>query len=86
MNFKPLADRVLVQKDAKKDVTQSGLFIPDNSKQVVTEGVVLGVGSAVTELEVGDRVMFGPRAGTEITLFGEKVFVFREEDIWGVFG
>jgi len=85
MSFRPLGQRIIVQKDAPKGQTSGGLFVPDNARQVVTEGTVLSVGSEVLDVCAGDRVLFGARAGTEVQLHGETVFVFREEDIWGVF-
>ncbi len=84
-DFRPLGNRVLVKKADPKTQTESGLYVPETSRQVVTEGVVLAVGSDVTELKVGDHVLFGPRGGTEVSLLGRTLHMFREEDIYGVF-
>jgi len=83
--LRPLGSRVLVMKDPKKETSASGLIIPANAQQVVTQGVVLATGPDVLEVSAMDRVLFGNMGGVEITFAGRTLYIFREEDLFGVF-
>ena len=88
MTIKPLADRVLIEPKAAETKTASGLFIPDNAKEKPQEGKVLAVGPGKKdepmEVKVGDIVLYGKYAGTEIELDGEKYLIMRQSDILAV--
>lgn len=68
MNFKPLGERVLVERLEEDTKTASGIIIPDNAKEKPLEGKILAIGSEVKDVKVGDRVVFGKYSGTEIKL------------------
>lgn len=89
MNVKPLADRVLIQPVAAEEVTMSGIIIPDSAKEKPLKGTVLAVGPGTKdeamELKVGDTVLYGKYAGTEVELDGEKVLIMRQSDVLAVF-
>ena len=84
MNFKPLGDRVLVQRVEETNTTASGIIIPDNAKEKPSEAKVIAVGSEVEEINVNDVVVFGKYSGTELTLEGDDYLVLDTSDILGV--
>jgi chaperonin GroES len=85
MNIKPLADRVLVKPVAAEEKTASGIIIPDSAKEKPLKGEVLAVGKGTKDEEmvvkVGDTVLYGKYAGTELELEGEKYLIMRPSDI-----
>lgn len=88
MNIKPLADRVLVEPKAAEVKTASGLIIPDSAKEKPLEGVVVAVGKGTSEVEmevkVGDNVLYGKYAGTEITIEGKEYLMMRQNDLFAI--
>lgn len=88
MKLKPLADRVIVQPTAAEEVTASGIIIPDSAKEKPLKGTVLAVGNGTKDedmiLKVGDQVLYGKFAGTEIDLDGDKVLVMRQSEVLAV--
>ena len=88
MNVKPLADRVLVRPAAAEEKTIGGIIIPDSAKEKPLQGEVLAVGNGTKDeqmvLKVGDRVLYGKYAGTELELEGEKFIIMRQNDILAV--
>lgn len=89
MKVKPLADRVLIQPVAAEEVTVSGIIIPDSAKEKPLKGTVLAVGPGTKdekmELKVGDTVLYGKYAGTEVEIDDEKVLIMRQNDVLAVF-
>lgn len=95
MNFKPLHDRVLVQRVESEEKTASGIIIPDTAQEKPMQGKIVAVGSGskddsgkVTPLDVkeGDSVLFGKWSGTEIKLDGTEYLIMKESDIMGILG
>ena len=88
MKIKPLADRVLVEPAAAEEKTASGLYIPDTAKEKPQRGKVVAVGCGKKdepmELKVGDEVLYGKYAGTEITIDGTDYMMMRQSDILAV--
>jgi len=84
MNFKPLGDRVLVERTEEENTTASGIIIPDNAKEKPSRAKVLAVGSEVEEIRVNDIVVFGKYAGTDLVLDGKDYLVLETSDILGV--
>ena len=88
MNVKPLADRVLVKPAAAEEKTIGGIIIPDSAKEKPLQGEVLAVGNGTKDeqmvLKVGDRVLYGKYAVTELELEGEKFIIMRQNDILAV--
>lgn len=92
MKIRPLHDRVVVERQAEEELTKGGIFIPDTAKEKPTRATVIAVGPGkkddgklhALEVKIGDVVLIGKYAGTEVTL-GEKAYVvLREDDIMGV--
>jgi chaperonin GroES len=90
MKIKPLHDRVIVSRIEEQETTKGGIIIPDTAKEKPAEGKVTAVGDGKTLengkkqdliVKVGDRVLFGKYAGTEITIDGEEQLIMREDDI-----
>ncbi|MFZ4561931.1 MAG: co-chaperone GroES [Bacteroidales bacterium] len=88
MKIKPLADRVLVEAAAAEDKTAGGIIIPDTAKEKPQKGTVVAVGPGKKDepmtVKVGDSVLYGKYAGTEITIDGENYLIMRESDIVAV--
>ncbi len=94
MKIRPLHDRVLVQRlEEDLEKTKGGIIIPDTAKEKPQQGKVIAVGKGkvsedgkVTPLDVkvGDTVLFGKYAGSEIKVDGEERLIMREEDILGI--
>ncbi len=93
MTVRPLFDRVLVKRNEEPTRSKGGLFLPETSKEKPVEGTVLAIGNGrVAEdgkvspltVQVGDRVVFGKYAGTEIKVDGEDRLILREDDILGI--
>lgn len=89
VNFKPLADRVLVEPAPAEQKTASGIIIPDTAKEKPLKGKVISVGAGKKDepmtLKAGDDVLYGQYSGTEIKLDGKTYLIMRESDIYGVF-
>lgn len=88
MNIKPLADRVLVKPAAVEEKTIGGIIIPDSAKEKPLKGDVLAVGNGTKDEEmivkVGDSVLYGKYAGTELEWEGEKFLIMRQSDILAI--
>lgn len=84
MNFQPLGKRVLVERLEDVKTTATGIIIPDNAKEKPLSGSVLAVSCEVENVKVGDNVVFGKYAGTEITLDGKAYLVLNIDDVLGV--
>jgi len=84
MNFKPLGDRLLIQRVEEANTTASGIIIPDNAKEKPSKGKVIAVGSEVEDINVDDTVVFGKYSGNEIILDGEEYLIMESSDIFGI--
>ncbi|WP_419768277.1 co-chaperone GroES [Arcobacter sp.] len=84
MTFKPLGKRVLVERTEVESKTASGIILVDSAKEKPNTAVVKAIGSEVTELKVGDTIVFEQYRGTEFTLDGQDYLVLEIENIIGV--
>jgi chaperonin GroES len=93
MNLTPLYDRVIVRPSEPEEVTKGGIIIPDTAKEKPMQGEIVAVGNGkVTEdgkvlplrVKVGDKVLYGKYAGTEIKIDGEDYLIMRESDIFAI--
>lgn len=86
--IKPLADRVLVEPKEAETKTASGLYIPDTAKEKPQEGKVIAAGHGKKdepmEVKVGDEVLYGKYAGTEVTVEGKKYLIVKQSDILAI--
>ncbi len=88
VKIKPLADRVLVEPQAALEKTASGIIIPDTAKEKPQRGVVVAAGKGTKdetmEVKVGDVVLYGKYAGTELSVEGKDYLMMRQSDILAV--
>jgi chaperonin GroES len=84
-----LADRVLVEPAPAEQKTASGIIIPDTAKEKPLRGTVVAAGSGKKDepmsVKVGDSILYGQYAGTEIKIDGNTFLIMRESDIYGIF-
>ena len=90
MNIKPLADRVLIAPAPAEERTIGGIIIPDTAKEKPLKGEVVAAGNGTKDEEmivkVGDTVLYGKYAGTELELDGTKYLIMRQSDILAIVG
>jgi chaperonin GroES len=88
INIKPLADRVVVEPAPAEEKTPGGIIIPDTAKEKPQKGTVVAVGPGKkdepTTVKVGDKVLYGKYAGTEINIDGKEYLIMRESDIYAI--
>ena len=88
INIKPLADRVIVEPAAAEEKTAGGIIIPDTAKEKPQRGIVKAVGNGKPDepmtVKVGDTVLYGKYAGTEISVQGGDYLIMREADIFAI--
>ncbi len=88
VNFKPLADRVLVEPAAAEEKTASGLYIPDTAKEKPQRGTIVAIGTGKPDepitVKEGDTVLYGKYSGTEISIDGTDYLIMKETDIYGI--
>lgn len=93
MKFRPLHDRVVVERVKEETKTAGGIIIPGTAQEKPSEGKVVAVGPGVrgddgtfSKLDVkkGDKVLFGKWGGTEVTIDGKELLIMKESDIMGV--
>lgn len=88
VNIKPLADRVLIEPMAAETKTASGIIIPDTAKEKPQKGKVVAVGPGTKDEEmtvaVGDSVLYGKYAGTDLKLEGVDYLIMRQSDILAI--
>jgi chaperonin GroES len=92
-SVKPLGDRALIEPSERKDVTKSGIVLPDTAKEKPQEGTVVSVGSGRVledgtkvplEVKAGNKVLYGKYSGTEIKIEGKDYLIVSERDILAI--
>jgi chaperonin GroES len=88
VTIKPLADRVLIEPAVAETTTASGIIIPDSAKEKPQKGTVVAVGTGTKDepltVKVGDTVLYGKYAGTELAVEGNDYLIMRESDIFAI--
>ena len=93
MAIRPLHDRVLVRRLEDETTTPGGIVMPDSAKEKPAQGEIVAAGNGklldngdvrALDVKVGDKVLFGKYAGTEVKVEGEELLVMREDDIVAV--
>jgi chaperonin GroES len=88
-----MQDRIIVKRVEEETKTAGGIFIPETAKEKPQQGEVVAVGKGKVkedgtvipmDVKVGDKVLFGKYAGTEVKLDGTDYLIMREDDILGV--
>jgi chaperonin GroES len=93
MKYRPLHDRVIIERIEEREISAGGIIIPDTAKEKPQEGKVVAVGTGIVvkdgrtiplQVKPGDRVLFTKYAGTEVKFGDETHLVVREDDILGI--
>ncbi len=93
LKLRPLHDRLVVRRMEEERTSQGGIVIPDTATEKPIRGEVIAIGNGKVldsgdtrplDVKVGDRVLFGKYAGTEVKLAGEELLVMREDDVMAV--
>jgi len=93
MKIRPLHDRVVIRRTEEEHTTPGGIVLPDSATEKPIQGEVVAAGNGKIlengdvrplDVKVGDKVLFGKYAGTEVKIDGEELLVMREDDIMGV--
>ena len=93
MKFRPLHDRVVLERIDAEAKTAGGIIVPDTAQEKPQQGEVIAVGPGTRDdfgklipldLKVGDRVLFGKWSGTEVKIDGAEYLIMQESDIMGV--
>ena len=93
MKFRPLHDRVVVERIDAEAKSAGGIIIPDTAQEKPSQGEIIAVGPGgrdeagkliPIDLKKGDRVLFGKWSGTEVKIDGVDYLIIKESDIMGV--
>ena len=93
MKFRPLHDRILVRRLQEEEKTAGGIIIPDTAKEKPMQGEIIAAGPGrrddkgeivALDVQIGEIVLFGKYAGTDVTIDGEELVILRESDVMGV--
>ncbi len=93
LKLRPLHDRLIVERIEEDSISPGGIYIPDNAKEKPARGTVLAVGAGKTsdaghyhkmDVKVGDKVLFGKYAGSEVKLDGKEYLIMREDDVMAI--
>lgn len=93
MNIRPLHDRVVVKRLESEEKSAGGIVLPGSAQEKPMMGEIVAAGAgrvldngdkAALEVKVGDKVLFGKFAGTEVKIEGDDLLVMREEDLFAV--
>lgn len=93
MDFRPLHDRVLVERVEAETKSAGGIIIPETAQEKPQQGKVVAVGSGVRDeagklipldVKAGDIILFGKWSGTEVKIDGKELLIMKESDILGI--
>ncbi len=93
MKIKPLGDRVVIERIEQEEVKKGGIIIPDTAKEKPQQGKVVAVGTGKVDdkgnrkpidVKVGDKVLFGKYAGTEVEVDGKEYLIMSQDDILAI--
>ena len=93
MKFRPLHDRVVVERIEADAKSSGGIIIPDTVQEKPSQGEIIAIGPGgrdesgkliPSDLKLGDRLLFGKWSGTEIKLDGVDYLIMKESDVMGV--
>ena len=93
MKFRPLHDRVVVERLDSDEKTAGGIIIPDSAQEKPMQGKILAVGGGARDdsgkiqpldVKEGDKILFGKWSGTEVKIDGKDLLIMKESDIMGI--
>jgi len=93
-SIRPLHDKILVKRDEAQSKTDSGIFLPETSKDKPKSGTIQAVGDGALNTDTGkriplsvkkgDKVIFSSYSGTEVKLNDQELLIMTEDDILAV--
>jgi chaperonin GroES len=93
MKFRPLYDRILVERVESEEKTKGGIIVPDTAKEKPQQGKIIAVGQGKRlengkliplEVKAGDTILFGKYSGSEITIESNEYLIMKEDDVLGL--
>lgn len=81
MQLNMLEDKILVQPKSTEKTTKSGIFIPDQSQEKPSEGIVMSVGTKCWQLKKGDYIFYPKHIGAEIQVENVDYLLMKEGDV-----
>jgi chaperonin GroES len=93
MKFRPLYDRILVERVESEEKTKGGIILPDSAKEKPQQGKIIAVGHGKRledgkliplEVKAGDTILFGKYSGSEIKIEGIEYLIMKEDDVLGL--
>ena len=93
MKFRPLYDRILVERVELEETTKGGIILPDTAKEKPQQGKVIAVGQGKRtedgkliplEVKAGTKILFGKYSGSEVKIEGTEYLIMREDDVLGI--
>ncbi len=88
LKIKPLGDKVIIEAALAKEKTASGIIIPDTAKEKPQKGIVVAIPDKTDDInitvKVGDKVLYGKYAGTEISFDEKEYLIMSEKDILAI--
>jgi chaperonin GroES len=93
MDFRPLHDRILVERIEAETKTAGGIIIPDSAQEKPMQGKVRAVGAGARDesgklvpldVKAGDTILFGKWSGTEVKIDGKELLIMKESDVLGI--
>ena len=84
MKLQPLADRIVIKKIEAETKSAAGILLPDSAKEQPQSGQALAVGKDVTEVKLGDQVLYAKYGPAEVKVDGQELLIVKEEDILAV--
>ena len=94
MGLRPLGERVLVKRIDADNKTKSGIIIPDTNQEKPLSGKIIAIGPGkrhesgkvfhIPDLKIGDIVLFGKYAGTDVKVEGEDLLLMNYDDLLGI--
>lgn len=84
MPIQPLANRVILEVQEHAEQSTGGIFIPDTAQEKPYQGLVLAIGPEVSQVKIGNRVLFSKYGGSDVKLGDQAVKILSEKDILAI--
>ena len=93
MKFRPLYDRILVERVESEEISKGGIIVPDSAKEKPQQGKIIAIGHGKRledgtliplEVKAGDTILFGKYSGSEIKIEGNEYLIMKEDDVMGL--
>lgn len=91
--LKPIGDKIVAKAISAEETSPGGIVLPESAQEKPLEGEVLAVGPGQQldsgeyrpiDVKVGDKVIYGKYAGTEVKVGSEEYIILRQDDILAI--